>query len=616
MSTYKEISGTRVKNFAGSDYPGAETGELWYDSANVDFRYKYPNLTTSGSWRTGTNLPYDATGVNGVGAQTAALIFGGEAPSGEVNTTNSYDGTTYTTVNSMNESRQISMNFGTSTSAIASGGELDGAPTSGKTESWNGTSWTETTDLNTARRNGGGSGSDSTSGIVFGGGEHPSYNANTESWNGSTWTEVGDLPTGQAGSSAGDSATAALFFGGPLNPSPPYLSAVTVAYNGTSWSSVNSMNTSRRLGPRGSSVGANSSSGAFYAGGYDGTTQVGKTETWDGTSWTEEGDLNVSRYNSAGAGNSTSGLCVAGSSPPQSTATEEFTGAGAPIGAWATGTSLGTPRSNMASAGESAEAALNFGGNGLSALTEQWNGSAWTEVGDLNTARNGFMGNGTSTSALGYGQDDPARSGLTESWNGTSWTEVADLNTIRRQGGGFGADNTSALAYGGENGPTDNIAATEQWNGSSWTEVNDLNTARINPSGTGIVTAGLAAGGRTVPANSIKTETEEWNGSSWSEKNDLNTARYGVFASKFNYDDVFYAGGYAGPPGVFPLNTELWNGVSWVETSDMTTGRNAGGSSGTQSAGGLAFGGGPGPTQQAATEEWSSTSEVIKVLTD
>ena len=37
----------------------------------------------------------------------------------------------------------------------------------------------------------------------------------------------------------------------------------------------------------------------------------------------------------------------------------------------------------------------------------------------------------------------------TESWNGTSWTEVNDLNTARLQLAGAGDTNTEALAFGG-----------------------------------------------------------------------------------------------------------------------------------------------------------------------
>jgi hypothetical protein len=48
---------------------------------------------------------------------------------------------------------------------------------------------------------------------------------------------------------------------------------------------------------------------------------------------------------------------------------------------------------------------LAFGGETPAAaevaITESWNGTSWTEVGDLNSARNSSWTFGTSTSALG-----------------------------------------------------------------------------------------------------------------------------------------------------------------------------------------------------------------------
>ena len=46
----------------------------------------------------------------------------------------------------------------------------------------------------------------------------------------------------------------------------------------------------------------------------------------------------------------------------------------------------------------------------------------------------------------------------TESWNGSSWTETGDLNTARSYLGRGGANNTSALAFSGA--PS---AATEEF---------------------------------------------------------------------------------------------------------------------------------------------------------
>ena len=70
------------------------------------------------------------------------------------------------------------------------------------------------------------------------------------------------------------------------------------------------MNTSRRIGPRGSSVGANSSGGAYYAGGNTGST-VGNMEM----GWNYHGQnkiINVARYNVAGAGSSTDAFITGG----------------------------------------------------------------------------------------------------------------------------------------------------------------------------------------------------------------------------------------------------------------------------------------------------------------
>ena len=157
----------------------------------------------------------------------------------------------------------------------------------------------------------------------------------------------------------------------------------------------------------------------------------------------------------------------------------------------------------MGSCGTTANA-LAFGGNTGSptTATEEWTGAgapqgAWTTISSLNIAREGLAGAGIYTSALVFGGEIPPSgvSGDTESWNGSSWTDLNNLNTSRRTMAGAGASNTSALAFGGW-GPSiyDN---TETWNGTNWTEVNDLNTGRvkIDNAGCGTQTSALLAGG-------------------------------------------------------------------------------------------------------------------------
>ena len=75
MANYKDIVGTAVRNNAGN-IPTAETGQVWFDSTNIDFKYQFP--TTATAWRTANNMN---TGrrlyEGGAGTQTAAIVFSG-----------------------------------------------------------------------------------------------------------------------------------------------------------------------------------------------------------------------------------------------------------------------------------------------------------------------------------------------------------------------------------------------------------------------------------------------------------------------------------------------------------------------------------------------------------
>ena len=127
------------------------------------------------------------------------------------------------------------------------------------------------------------------------------------------------------------------------------------------------------------------------------------------------------------------------------------------------------------------------------------------------------MSGGSNTSALAFGgQLSPGASANTELWNGTNWTEVNNVNTARRNAGDAGTDNTSGLIFGGNAPPGLNLKAqTENWNGTNWTEVNDLNQARLSLAGAGTATSALGFGGyQPSPAYAV---TEKWNGVSWTE---------------------------------------------------------------------------------------------------
>ena len=116
----------------------------------------------------------------------------------------------------------------------------------------------------------------------------------------------------------------------------------------------------------------------------------------------------------------------------------------------------------------------------------------------------------------------------TEEYDGSTWTEGGDVNTGRYALGGAGTQ-TAALAFGGVGSPpVGYTGSTEEYDGSSWT-VNKtpyfLNQARSNMAGAGTQTAAWAAGGYADPGTNYYANAENYNGTSWTAIPALNTAR-------------------------------------------------------------------------------------------
>jgi len=118
-----------------------------------------------------------------------------------------------------------------------------------------------------------------------------------------------------------------------------------------------------------------------------------------------------------------------------------------------------------------------------------------------------LKGAGTATDGLVFGGTIPPFSAITEVWDGSSWTEVADLNTARSAMGASGSSSTDALAFGGYGPGTTVQALTEYYNGTAWTEVSDLATGRYILAGAGTTSSALGFGGYSTAR--VGT-TEEW----------------------------------------------------------------------------------------------------------
>jgi hypothetical protein len=326
------------------------------------------------------------------------MVVGGYKPSSAppndyFDNTETYDGTSFTEVNNLNEAGSSAAGFGSSTSAIMAGGG-GGTRSSTEVESWDGTNWTEITDFNTARQQAAGAGTQ-TSALYFGGlNPPPTAKSETESWNGSSWTEVSDLNTARGQFTGfGADNTSALAAGG----SPDR--AQTESWNGSAWYEVNDLNTGRRNLAGSGGV----PSGLVFGGETSTVDLISNTELWSGSSWTETNDLSTARQNAKGAGptsSNTSSLCSGGNNPGFTGATEEWN-ANVATGAWVTGNNLNTARLGLAASIHGTQTStIAFAGGDPTSVTknENYNGTTWAEINDMNTLRRSLNGAGTATS--------------------------------------------------------------------------------------------------------------------------------------------------------------------------------------------------------------------------
>ena len=142
------------------------------------------------------------------------------------------------------------------------------------------------------------------------------------------------------------------------------------------------------------------------------------------------------------------------------------------------------------------------------------------------------MGAGSTSTAAIASSGYPGPITSTESWNGSAWTEIAEINTVRPEGAAGTGTSTATFIIGGTNPanpPGGKHSKVEEYDGSSWTETTDINTARGYMSSAGSVTDSIIGGGNaTPPVGSYVAVTEGWNGTAWTEVADMADGRYGL----------------------------------------------------------------------------------------
>ena len=590
----------------------------------------------TGTWASGGDLNTARAGCTGTSDSTTnSIMMGGYylPPTVNRSVTEAYDGTSWTELADIPISVVYGNGLGVKTASMVAGADISAAPKNSNAYIFNGSSWTAPgASLNTMKFMSA-TGGTTTAGIVAGGNNPPGTpkESTTETWDGTSFTEVADLNTAKSDIGGGTGTSTALMSASG-NPS------TTEIYNGSSWTEIAELNTARQNASKGGTITA-----AIVSNGLSGSTYYGQTEMYDGTSWTEVGDTpttfgyggNLSSGNSNGQNNS---IIAGGQNNEGQTArtlewtttpsalfsksvegqlyfnsttnTFKETQLSVPSGTWAAGGDLNSGISAGMGAGTQtagiAIGGMTGGSYTPSTKTEQYNGSSWTEVSDLNeaTSSGGAAHNSPYANTVRFGGN--GNTDKTETWDNSSWTAVGDLNTGRIAGAGYG-DSSSSAGYAGGDPVSSNI--NENWDGSSWTEVNNLNSARRYGGAVGTKTAALVIGGDTdvpgFPGGRYTARVESWDGTNFTEVGDMNTGRAYVGGSGTQTQAIAFGGS---PPSSYQSITEAWNGTSWTEVADLTTARRAWASGiGTAAATGLAAGGEGASSVLAATEEFTAS---------
>ena len=418
------------------------------------------------------------------GTSTSGLIFGGgTSPSALITTTQTFDGSTYTTVNSMNTARRGLAGSGTQTAAIGFGGATPSPGYEVLTETWDGTSWAVAPVLATGRQFiAGAVQAPSSSSLAFSGFISTGTSALTEEFTSSSnlitagaWSAGGNLSTARTAIRGAGIQTAAWGVGGETGPGPT--TNATENYDGTSWTGGGNFPANTRNSFAYGTQAAGLSAGGNSAPGQ--TPYNSASAEYDGSTWTASpGALSPAKAFGAASGVQTSALATGGDGPPNPTSPFAQIGVQSYNGAsWSSETDYPTNIYGATGAGVSETAAVVWGGTAPypgtpNPNTSDYNGSAWTVVAKsiVNVGASNqrdVQGTNQSPSALCGSMGGNSGAVGFYQWNDTAWSTLPNMGTGGDRGGA--GTLTGAIAFGGYHPGTPRLAATEEFTPESTT---------------------------------------------------------------------------------------------------------------------------------------------------
>jgi hypothetical protein len=300
------------------------------------------------------------------------------------------------------------------------------------------------------------------------------YNLTTNALKGqifqsAAWATATAFPYLQRDAGGFGNQTAAAIFGGTI---PGGISNATTTYDGTNWTTQPNF-PSQIQGLQGegtltAGIQAGGSPPSYYTSSHD----------YNGTTWTANPSMGTGRANAGTVGGpaaQSAMICVSGEGVPTSqTTTDEWNGstwtAGAAIPGWSQGTSGGGDTSSgWVQAHTTSETGF-----------KQYNGTSWSDGTATPNQHNYGGGGGPTNNLLAFGGGPtPLGKAKTDNFNGTSWTTLSDMNEGRGNAHGAGTQNGEADNVVGGGNPAGGpgfTTSTEEWNGAGLATVTFSNS--------------------------------------------------------------------------------------------------------------------------------------------
>ena len=469
----------------------------------------------------------------GIGTQTAGLVFGGiTTPGGTLSDkTETYDGSVWAQVNTMQEARKAHSGAGTQSAGLAFGGV--GGGLFACSEEWNGTNWSEGNNLITARCVLAGAGTQN-AGLAIGG-KSPSYETDTEEYDGTSYAAGGNLPAGTACLAAAGTQNYSIAFGGNQNPT---IVATTVEYDGTAWTARASLGTAVEK----HNAAGDGDSGLSFSGG---PVTRGTEEFTAGTitsasfgklvaTTLEAGDISGITGLNEGSGVLSSSAQIASDISGSFTSGFEFSG-----------TISGSSTSTGSFLTISASKLVGDASDMINAVPK---------IGILSGSSVEMRADVTGSFVKGF------------EFVGTYGNSIGSFSVgsamINMRGAAGGAGNQSAaLAIGGHCYPASPYTRdeVEEYNGDVWAAATSLVSRRAHIGGAGTQNAAVAWGGTTYPA--VQSLTAEYNGSTWTEASDLPRTLSGQAANAIGTQTATLTVGHINPAAT--TASFAYDGLNW-----------------------------------------------------